>query len=65
MIATASATSTCGSRPRRPPDQSTGGGPGDELFLEFLRTAKARGFRVIIDGVFNHVNRAPTSASCF
>ena len=27
----------------------------DELFLEFLRTAKARGFRVIIDGVFNHV----------
>ena len=27
----------------------------DELFLEFLKTAKARGFRVIIDGVFNHV----------
>ena len=27
----------------------------DRLFLEFLREAKARGFRVIIDGVFNHV----------
>ena len=30
----------------------------DEVFLEFLRTAKARGFRVIIDGVFNHVGTA-------
>lgn len=29
--------------------------PTDRLFLEFLRDAKARGFRVIIDGVFNHV----------
>ena len=29
--------------------------PSDELFLEFLRQAKARGFRVILDGVFNHV----------
>ena len=27
----------------------------DELFLEFLKTAKSKGFRVIIDGVFNHV----------
>jgi glycosidase len=27
----------------------------DRIFLEFLKTAKARGFRVIIDGVFNHV----------
>ncbi|MCH2152245.1 MAG: alpha-amylase family glycosyl hydrolase [Phycisphaerales bacterium] len=27
----------------------------DRLFLEFLKEAKARGFRVIIDGVFNHV----------
>ena len=27
----------------------------DRIFLEFLRTAKARGFKVIIDGVFNHV----------
>ena len=30
----------------------------DEIFLEFLRTAKAKGFRVIIDGVFNHVGTA-------
>lgn len=30
----------------------------DELFLEFLKTAKSRGFRVIIDGVFNHVGTA-------
>ncbi|MFZ9692048.1 MAG: alpha amylase N-terminal ig-like domain-containing protein [Phycisphaerales bacterium] len=29
--------------------------PSDEVFLEFLRQAKARGFRVILDGVFNHV----------
>ncbi|MDP7070334.1 MAG: alpha-amylase family glycosyl hydrolase [Phycisphaerales bacterium] len=27
----------------------------DRVFLEFLREAKAMGFRVIIDGVFNHV----------
>ncbi|MDG2199885.1 MAG: glycoside hydrolase family 13 protein [Phycisphaerales bacterium] len=27
----------------------------DEVFLGFLKEAKARGFRVIIDGVFNHV----------
>lgn len=27
----------------------------DKLFLEFLKLAKERGFRVIIDGVFNHV----------
>ena len=27
----------------------------DRLFLEFLKEAKSRGFRVIIDGVFNHV----------
>lgn len=30
----------------------------DEIFLEFLRVAKAQGFRVIIDGVFNHVGTA-------
>ena len=30
----------------------------DEIFLAFLRTAKAQGFRVIIDGVFNHVGTA-------
>ncbi|KAA3610815.1 MAG: DUF3459 domain-containing protein [Planctomycetota bacterium] len=30
----------------------------DRLFLQFLRTAKAKGFRVIIDGVFNHVGVA-------
>ncbi|MGE0479055.1 MAG: alpha-amylase family glycosyl hydrolase [Phycisphaerae bacterium] len=27
----------------------------DRVFLDFLKQAKARGFRVIIDGVFNHV----------
>ena len=27
----------------------------DRIFLDFLKAAKARGFRVIIDGVFNHV----------
>ncbi|MDZ4756095.1 MAG: alpha-amylase family glycosyl hydrolase [Phycisphaerae bacterium] len=27
----------------------------DKLFLDFLKEAKAKGFRVIIDGVFNHV----------
>ncbi len=26
----------------------------DRLFLDFLKTARAKGFRVIIDGVFNH-----------
>ena len=30
----------------------------DLLFLDFLKEAKARGFRVIIDGVFNHVGTA-------
>ncbi|MBC8404488.1 MAG: hypothetical protein H8E15_04635 [Planctomycetes bacterium] len=30
----------------------------DKVFLEFLREAKAAGFRVIIDGVFNHVGTA-------
>ena len=30
----------------------------DRAFLEFLREAKARGFRVILDGVFNHVGTA-------
>lgn len=29
--------------------------PTDRRFLEFLREAKAMGFRVVIDGVFNHV----------
>jgi cyclomaltodextrinase / maltogenic alpha-amylase / neopullulanase len=29
--------------------------PSDREFLDFLREAKAMGFRVIIDGVFNHV----------
>ena len=27
----------------------------DKIFLEFIKLAKSRGFRVIIDGVFNHV----------
>ena len=27
----------------------------DRIFLRFLRAAKARGFRVVLDGVFNHV----------
>jgi len=27
----------------------------DRIFLDFLKEAKARGFRVILDGVFNHV----------
>jgi glycosidase len=30
----------------------------DKRFLEFLKTAHAQGFRVIIDGVFNHVGTA-------
>ena len=30
----------------------------DRLFLDFLKEAKSRGFRVIIDGVFNHVGTA-------
>jgi glycosidase len=29
----------------------------DRLFLDFLREAHAQGFRVILDGVFNHVGR--------
>ena len=29
--------------------------PSDRMFLEFLKKAHAAGFRVIIDGVFNHV----------
>jgi len=32
--------------------------PSDRLFLDFLRTVKARGFRVILDAVFNHVGVA-------
>ncbi len=28
--------------------------PTDQLFLEFLKEAHARGFKVILDGVFNH-----------
>ena len=30
----------------------------DLIFLDFLKEAKAQGFRVIIDGVFNHVGKA-------
>lgn len=30
----------------------------DLLFLDFLRDARRQGFRVVIDGVFNHVGRA-------
>ena len=29
--------------------------PSDRIFLDFLKAAKARGMRVILDGVFNHV----------
>ncbi len=29
--------------------------PSDQVFLAFLKKAKSMGFRVIIDGVFNHV----------
>lgn len=32
--------------------------PSDEVFLDLLRQAHARGIRVIIDGVFNHSGRA-------
>jgi cyclomaltodextrinase / maltogenic alpha-amylase / neopullulanase len=32
--------------------------PNDRLFLEVLRDAKRAGFRVILDGVFNHVGTA-------
>ncbi|MEM7806639.1 MAG: alpha-amylase family glycosyl hydrolase [Planctomycetota bacterium] len=32
--------------------------PSDKVFLEFLKEAKAQGFKVVIDGVFNHVGRA-------
>ena len=30
----------------------------DKVFLAFLKVAKAQGFRVIVDGVFNHVGTA-------
>jgi glycosidase len=30
----------------------------DKVFLDFLQEAKAQGFKVVIDGVFNHVGRA-------
>jgi cyclomaltodextrinase / maltogenic alpha-amylase / neopullulanase len=30
---------------------------GDKLFLEFVAEARRQGFRVVIDGVFNHVGR--------
>ena len=29
--------------------------PSDRIFLDFLKAAKARGMRVVLDGVFNHV----------
>lgn len=29
--------------------------PSDRLFLDFLKTVKGRGFRVVLDAVFNHV----------
>ena len=32
--------------------------PSDEVFLDFLEEAHAQGFKVIIDGVFNHTGRA-------
>jgi glycosidase len=32
--------------------------PSDKLFLDFLQEAHGQGFRVIIDGVFNHTGRA-------
>ena len=32
--------------------------PSDKVFLDFLEEAHAQGFRVIIDGVFNHTGRA-------
>ncbi|MEL7239505.1 MAG: alpha-amylase family glycosyl hydrolase, partial [Planctomycetota bacterium] len=32
--------------------------PSDKVFLAFLEEAHAQGFKVIIDGVFNHVGRA-------
>lgn len=35
-----------------------GWSPSDLVFLDFLREAKGQGFRVVIDGVFNHVGRA-------
>ncbi len=31
--------------------------PSDELFLQFIAEAHRQGFRVILDGVFNHVGR--------
>lgn len=32
--------------------------PTDKLFLEFLDRAHAQGFKVIVDGVFNHMGKA-------
>ena len=32
--------------------------PSDRLFLDFLKRVKARGFRVVLDAVFNHVGVA-------
>ena len=32
--------------------------PSDRLFLDFLRTCKSRGLRVVLDAVFNHVGVA-------
>lgn len=32
--------------------------PSDRVFLDFLDDAHAQGFRVVIDGVFNHVGRS-------
>ena len=32
--------------------------PSDKVFLDFLEEAHAQGFKVIIDGVFNHTGRA-------
>ncbi|MEL6905123.1 MAG: alpha-amylase family glycosyl hydrolase [Planctomycetota bacterium] len=32
--------------------------PSDRLFLDFLKSVKARGFRVVLDAVFNHVGVA-------
>ena len=32
--------------------------PSDRLFLDFLRTCKSKGLRVVLDAVFNHVGVA-------
>ena len=43
---------------RETADPATWGWTGaDRLFLDLIRQAKARGMRVIIDGVFNHTGR--------